>query len=53
MTPSLYVPVSKCCSKQPYDQIINSTGYLEFINAVEHGHVGLDMTAQGAVSSLP
>ena len=38
--------------EQPYDQIINSTDYLEFINAIEHGHVGLRLTAQGAVHFL-
>ncbi|KAL0018409.1 hypothetical protein WJX79_005349 [Trebouxia sp. C0005] len=32
--------------QQPYDKIINSTDYLEFINAVEHGHISLRLTAQ-------
>ncbi len=31
--------------EQPYDQIINSTDYLELINAIEHGHVCLRLTA--------
>ncbi len=38
--------------EQPYDQIINSTDYLEFVNAVEHGHFGLRLTAQGAIHFL-
>ncbi len=38
--------------EQPYDQIINSTDYLELINAIEHGHVSLRLTAQGAVHFL-
>ena len=31
----------------PYDQIINSTDFLEFIHMVEHGHTGDLLTAQG------
>jgi len=38
--------------EQPYDQIINSTDYLELINAVEHGHVVLKLTVQGAIHFL-
>ncbi|KAL0046390.1 hypothetical protein WJX82_011125 [Trebouxia sp. C0006] len=37
--------------EQPYDQIINSTDYLELINAIEHGHVSLRLTAQEIAES--
>ncbi|DBB11438.1 TPA: hypothetical protein ACH3X3_006850 [Trebouxia sp. C0006] len=37
--------------EQPYDQIINSTDYLELINAIEHGHVSLRLTAQEITES--